>query len=172
VPFTQAEVTDIALKQYKGTVKDIKLNKENGKDVYAVVVHGQDGKDHDVKIDAATGVTVSYTQEQIKAIALQQYPGTVKDIKLSNENGIDVYVVIINGQDGKEHTVKIDAATGVIVPFTQTEVKDIALKQYQGTVKDIKLNKENGKDVYTIVVHGQDGKDHDVRIDAQTGENC
>jgi uncharacterized membrane protein YkoI len=172
VPFTQDEVQNIALKHYNGTVKDVKLNKENGKDVYEVVVHGQDGKDHRVKVDASTGVTVSFTQDQIIAIALQQYAGTVKSINLSNENGVDVYVVIINGSDGKEHTVKIDSATGEIVPFTQDEVKNIALKQYKGTVKDVKLNKENGKDVYVVAVHGQDGKDHDVRIDAQTGETC
>jgi uncharacterized membrane protein YkoI len=172
VPFTQDEVKDIALKKYKGTVNDVKLNKENGKDVYEVVIHGQDGKDHRVKVDAHTGETVSYTQEQIKAIALQQYTGTVKSIKLSNENGVDIYIVIITGSDGKEHTVKIDAATGVIVPYTQDEVKAKALKEVKGTVKDIKLNKENGKDIYVIIIHGQDGKDHDVRIDAQTGETC
>jgi uncharacterized membrane protein YkoI len=168
--FTQEQVKADALKKYKGTVKDIKLNKENGKDVYVVVVHGDDGKDHWVKMDAATGVTVNFTQEQIKEIALQQYAGIVKSIKLNKENGVDVYVVVIHGQDGKEHTVKIDAATGEIVNFTQDEVKGIALNHYKGTVKNIKLNKENGKDVYVIVVHGQDGKDHDVKIDAKTGE--
>jgi uncharacterized membrane protein YkoI len=94
------------------------------------VVHGQDGKDHRVKVNA--GANVRFTQEQIKAIALQQYAGTVRSIKLSNENGVDVYVVIINGSDGKEHTVKITAATGEIVPFTQDEVKDFALKHYKG----------------------------------------
>jgi uncharacterized membrane protein YkoI len=164
-------------------VKDIKLSNENGVDVYVVIINGQDGKEHTVKINAATGalvpftqpapvVTVNYTQEQINAIALQQYPGTVKSSKLSNVNGIDVYVVIINGQDGKEHTVKINVATGEIIPFTQNEVKNIALKQYKGTVKDIKLNKENGKDVYSVVVHDGKGKDHNVKIDAQTGEVC
>jgi uncharacterized membrane protein YkoI len=55
--------------------------------------------------------------------------------------------------------------------FTQDQVKAIALKQYKGTVKDIKLNKENGKDVYVVVIHGQDGKDHNVKIDAKTGED-
>jgi uncharacterized membrane protein YkoI len=111
---TQEQVKADALKKYKGTVKDIKLNKENGKDVYVVVVHGDDGKDHWVKMDAATGVTVNFTQEQIKEIALQQYAGIVKSINLSKENGVDVYVVVIHGQDGKDHNVKVDAKTGEI----------------------------------------------------------
>jgi uncharacterized membrane protein YkoI len=97
---------------YKGNVKSIKLNKENGKDVYVIVIHGEDGKDHTVKLDAGTGVNVNFTQDEVKNIALQQYKGTVKSIKLSKENGKDVYVVVIHGQDGKDHNVKIDAKTG------------------------------------------------------------
>jgi uncharacterized membrane protein YkoI len=110
------------------------------------------------------------TQEQAKAIALKQYKGHVKDIQLTKVNGKDVYVIVIHSQDGKDHTVKIDAVTGTIVNFTQDQVKALALKQHKGTVKNIQLNNENGKEVYIISVHGQDGKDLDVKIDAQTGE--
>jgi uncharacterized membrane protein YkoI len=169
---TQEQVKSIVLKQYKGTVKDIKLTNENGKDVYVVVVHGEDGKDHTVKVDAATGVIVNFTQDDVKNIALQKYKGTLKDIKLNNENGKDVYSIVIHGDDGKDHKVKMDAATGENVNYTQDEVKDIALQQYKGTLKDIKINNESGKDVYSIVIHGDDGKDHDLKIDAQTGEIC
>jgi uncharacterized membrane protein YkoI len=85
-----------------------------------------------------------------------QYQGVVK--------------VVIHGHDGIDHTVKVDAITGAIVNFTQEEAKAIALKQYKGNIKDIHLNKENGKDVYVAVIHDQNGKDHDVKIDAKTGE--
>jgi uncharacterized membrane protein YkoI len=115
--FTQEQVKADALKKYKGTVKDIKLNKENGKDVYVIVIHGDDGNDHWVKEDAATGVTVNFTQEQIKEIALQQYAGIVKSITLSQENGIDFYVVVIHGQNGIDQTVKVNAITGAIVNY-------------------------------------------------------
>jgi uncharacterized membrane protein YkoI len=137
---TQAQAEDVALKQYRGIVKDIKLNKENGKDIYVVVIHGEDGKDHTVKVDAATGANVSFTQDEVKGIALKQIKGTVKDVKLNKENGKDVYVTVIQGEDGKDHTAKFDAITGESVNFTQDEVKDIALKQIKGTVKDVKLN--------------------------------
>jgi uncharacterized membrane protein YkoI len=43
--------------------------------------------------------------------------------------------------------------------LTQEQAKAIALKQYKGDVKDIQLTKENGKD-------------HEVKIDANTGEIC
>jgi hypothetical protein len=50
----------------------------------------------------------------------------------------------------------------------QEQAKKIALKQHKGTVKETKLNKENGKDVYVIVIHGQDGKDYTVKLNADT----
>jgi uncharacterized membrane protein YkoI len=111
------------------------------------------------------------TQEQAKTIALKQYKGNVKSIQLTKENGINVYVIVIHGQDGKDHTMKVDALTGAvtIVSFTQEQAKAIALKQYKGDVKNIQLNKENGKDVYVAVIHGQDGKDRTVKVDPSTG---
>jgi uncharacterized membrane protein YkoI len=111
---TEQQAKAIALKQYKGNVKDIQLTKENGKNVYVIVIHGKDGKDRTVKVDAITGAIaiVNLTQEQAKAIALKQYKGNVKDIHLNKENGKDVYVIVIHGQDGKDHNVKMDASTG------------------------------------------------------------
>jgi uncharacterized membrane protein YkoI len=172
VNFTQDQAKDIALKQYKGDVKDDQLNKENGKDVYVFVIHDQDGKDRTVKVDPSTGSLVDFTQDQAKNIALNQYKGDVKDIRLNKENGKDVYVAVIHGQDGKDHTVKVDPITGSLVKLTQDEVKVIALKQYAGSVKDVQLNNENGRDVYKISIHDQKGKDHEVKIDANTGEIC
>jgi hypothetical protein len=57
------------------------------------------------------------TQEQAKKIALKQYKGTVKDTKLTKENGTVVYVIVIHGQDRKDYTVKMNAVTGEIVNY-------------------------------------------------------
>jgi uncharacterized membrane protein YkoI len=166
---TKEQAKAIALKQYKGDVKDIQLTKENGKDVYIIVIHDQDGQDHTVKVDRSTGALVKFTQDQVKAIALKQYKGDVKDIQLAKENGKDIYVIVIHDQDGKDRTVKIDPSTGSLVNFTQDQAKAIALKQYKGNVKEIQLKKENGKDIYVAVIHGEDGKDHTVKVDPSTG---
>jgi uncharacterized membrane protein YkoI len=168
---TEIQAKAIALKQFKGQIKDIRLTKENGRDVYVIVIHGQDGINHTVKVDAITGAIVSFTQAQAKDIALKQYKGNVKDIRLNKENGKDVYVIVIHGQDGKDHTVKVDPSTGSLAKLTQQQVKAIALKQYKGTVKNVQLNNENGRDVYKISIQDQNGKNHDVKIDANTGEN-
>jgi uncharacterized membrane protein YkoI len=111
------------------------------------------------------------TKNQVKAIALKQYKGNVKDTRLTKENGKDVYVSVIHGQDGKDRTVRVDPSTGSLIKLTQQQVKDIALKQYKGTVKNVQLNHENGQDVYKISIQDQNGKNHDVKIDANTGDN-
>jgi hypothetical protein len=62
-------------------------------------------------------------EKQAEDIALKQYKGKgyIKNIRLINENGKDVYVIIIHGKDG---SVKVDATTGAIVKLMQQEVKD------------------------------------------------
>jgi uncharacterized membrane protein YkoI len=54
------------------------------------------------------------TQDQATDIALTQYQGVVKDIQLTTEYGKDVYVIVIHSNDGVDHTVNVDARTGVI----------------------------------------------------------
>jgi uncharacterized membrane protein YkoI len=54
------------------------------------------------------------TQDQATDIALTQYQGIVKDIQLTTEYGKDVYVIVIHSNDGVDHTVNVDARTGVI----------------------------------------------------------
>jgi uncharacterized membrane protein YkoI len=55
------------------------------------------------------------TEDQAKAVALTQYQGIVKSIQLTKEYGKDVYVIVIHSKDGVDHTVKVDARSGVII---------------------------------------------------------
>jgi hypothetical protein len=48
--------------------------------------------------------------------ALQAVPGTVKDAKLDNENGSVIYEVVVAGDDGQTHHVKVDAGSGEVLP--------------------------------------------------------
>jgi uncharacterized membrane protein YkoI len=57
---TPKQAESIALQQYKGVLKDIQLTMENGKDVYIIVIHDQNGNDYTVKVDAITGAIVNY----------------------------------------------------------------------------------------------------------------
>lgn len=65
---TQAQAKAIALKVHPGTVKDIQLKKEKGKDAYVVLVQAKNHKQYLVKIDAKSGKILSNTlQKQAKA---------------------------------------------------------------------------------------------------------
>lgn len=52
------------------------------------------------------------TQETAKTIALKEQTGTVKSVNLTEENGVDIYVVVIQAKDGNYYDVKLDAKTG------------------------------------------------------------
>lgn len=52
----------------------------------------------------------------------------------------------------------------------QTSAERAALEAVQGTVKETDLESENGFVVYGVEVSGNDGKTHDVKVDAGTGE--
>jgi hypothetical protein len=95
---SQEQAKAIALKQYKGNVKDIQLTMENGKDVYIIVIHGQDGNDHTVKFDAITGAIVNYYSynAQVGNINNDQN-GNTNDVQIGNTNNY-------NAQKGKTNT--------------------------------------------------------------------
>lgn len=186
---TQEQVKTIALKQHKGIIRSVKLTKEAGLDIFVVLIHGEDGKEHHVKIDAKYGkikkdetlVVKTLTTEQVKAIALKHHKGTVISCKLTKEAGIDAYVVHIKGDNNTEDVVKIDAKYGIVIKeeiiksvviMTKEEVKNIALKQYKGTVKSCELKKEAGIDIYVIGIHCEDGKELSVKVDAKSGKFC
>ncbi|WP_053363395.1 PepSY domain-containing protein [Bacillus sp. FJAT-27251] len=55
------------------------------------------------------------TKEESKEIVLQSFPGIVEEVELENEDGYLVYEVEVQGEDGIEYEVIIDAETAEIV---------------------------------------------------------
>ena len=116
----------IALKRYPGTIKSIQLKIETGKKVYSIYIEGKkDRKTVLVKVDAKTG-KITYTQvlkvlyiiseAKVKQIALKEVAGSVKSVQLNKVSGKDIYTVaIVSKADGKTHTVKVNARTGVVL---------------------------------------------------------
>jgi uncharacterized membrane protein YkoI len=69
------------------------------------------------------------------------------------------------------HTARVEAKQEVQT-LTKERVKIIALKYCKGTVKSIEWKKEKGKAVYHVHIHGIDGKEHLVKLDAKSGKRC
>ncbi len=54
--------------------------------------------------------------------------------------------------------------------LTAEESKEIALEKIRGIVEEVELENEDGILIYEVEVRAEDGLEHEVIIDAQTGE--
>ncbi|WP_241481566.1 PepSY domain-containing protein [Mesobacillus campisalis] len=66
-------------------------------------------------IVSANASELYLTKEESKEIALQTIPGIVDEVELENEDGYLVYEVEVQGEDGIDYEVTIDAETAEIV---------------------------------------------------------
>ena len=64
------------------------------------------------------------TEAEATAIALEQVPGTVDDIDVESINGVVYFLVEVEGNDGREATVEINAITGEVHSFTWDDDDD------------------------------------------------
>ena len=133
---TEQEATKIALEKVPGTVNEVELENEDGLIVYEFEIVGEDGSEQDLDVDAKTGEIVKVeadddenddfsqadlakqakiTKDEASENALEQVPGTVTEVELDDENGLVVYDVEINAEDGTQQSVEVDAKTGKIV---------------------------------------------------------
>ncbi|WP_203362852.1 PepSY domain-containing protein [Bacillus sp. REN10] len=197
VKISHEQAKQIALKEVKGTVRDIDLERNNGEWIYEVEikttkgerevdVHAQTGKILS-KVDSNKKASVKITYEQAKQIALKHRKGTVADIDLDLARGQWVYEVEVRTKNG-ENEVYIDAQTGEVlstnnedwhddqwndsrndqVSITREQAKQIALKEASGKVVEIDLDHKRGKWVYEVEVRTA-RSEVDIYIDAQTG---
>ncbi|MFK2825770.1 PepSY domain-containing protein [Bacillus sp. B190/17] len=125
-------------------------------------------------------------------IALGKVAGTVKEAELDDEDGTVIYEIKVQGKDGSEQEVKVDAQTGKVINVEKEEEDDddqqeqemlakqakisekesiqIALGKVAGTVKEVELDDEDGTVIYEVKVQGKDGSEQEVKVDAQTGK--
>ncbi|BFJ02749.1 MAG: hypothetical protein PME_51840 [Priestia megaterium] len=168
--FSQSEAQAVAVKNCGGTVKSVGFN--DG--VYTFLIHGNDSRDHHVKVNAQSGKVIqiqsaAFTKAQVQSIALKNCSGTIQSSSYAN----DVYTFLIHGKDNKDHHVKINAETGKVikveaVKFTQEQAKQAALQQHKGTVQSVSFSEQ----AYTFVIKGTDNVQHTVKISPQTGKVC
>ncbi|MFD5200973.1 PepSY domain-containing protein [Streptomyces sp. NPDC058375] len=132
-----------ALKSVPGTVTQAELDRDdddhNGRTVWELDVRGSDKKWHDVTVDASNGKVLktrdddnddrddhaprsfAVTLNEAAAAALKTAPGTVTSIDLDDDdddNGgrsnVLRWDVDIDGKDGKQHELRVDAKTGKV----------------------------------------------------------
>jgi uncharacterized membrane protein YkoI len=128
------------------------------------------------------------TVAQVREMALNEFPGVIKELELDKDDGHLKYEIEIKNENKEEAELDIDAYTGEILkmelevkPHSQaskqlpkdilsvTEISEIALNEFTGTVKEIELDKDDGRLVYEVEIKNK-GEEAELEIDARTGE--
>ncbi|MEF2247665.1 PepSY domain-containing protein [Paenibacillus sp. IITD108] len=164
----------IALEAVPGKIKSVELEKENGKTYYDYEII-KDNKEYDVHIDAYSGQTLkvkidddAMEQKQQGTVANGNKPVTSPSSKpsstpaatpapTSKPSSTPAATTAPTSQPAQKQMITVEKAA------------ELAAKHVEGTVKKIKLEKEDGKRIYEVKLKSSHGK-VEVEIDAYTGE--
>lgn len=133
--------------------------------------------------------------DSIQQMVSEQYPGTITELELDKEGTKKVYEVEVRDGD-TETDLKLDADTGEVLKeksevidadddfddnekentvaktddlISEKKATDIAKKEFDGEVREVELDEDNGRAVYELELV-KDKKEADFDIDAVTGE--
>lgn len=148
---TKQEAISAALKDVAGKATNTELEDENGTVVYGVSVTDNQGKQQDVKVDAKTG-------KVLKVEADDKEEGE-KGEKAEKE-----------GKESEAADQQEQQQLAKSAKITADESNAIALKEVPGKVTNTELQDENGTVVYGVEITDDQGKSHDVKVDAKTGK--
>lgn len=181
-------VTDIVLKNNlyvmemdrKETNYEIKLDAENGEVISFSKKGASANKESSTEQKVPDSSQVqSLTEIELKKKLLSEVPGELVLFMKINEQGKDLYKVIIKGKE-KKTILKADPATGEIlfqksekeakVIITEDEAIKIALKQVKGQINDVDLETDDYLNYYLVEIDTQDEREATVQIHAITGE--
>ena len=115
---------------------------------------------------------------EILAAVQARYPGRVLDVELDrNRSGRNIYEVKLLSLNGERQEIHIDAMTGEEVApdaplrlLPAAELLRKALKTRPGRVIDLDLRHHQGVYYYQIRIMDDNGRSHDVFVNAQNGE--
>jgi uncharacterized membrane protein YkoI len=148
---TAEKAKEIALGKQDGFVDSIELKERAGRSYYEVEI--KNGNEYEFKIDAGSGEILSSSEKQDD--------DWVRDDK-GGEKGHD------KGDDnGKNDRAKI--TTPNKTALTSEEATAIAAKKVNGTVREIQLEEEHGRQIYKIEFTTNNGE-AEVDIDAASGK--
>lgn len=134
----------------------------------------------------AAQVQPSLSIEDVTKEVEKQYGGKITDIELEDDSAKAVYEIEVidgdveydlhvdgdNGKILKEKKESVSDLSDASIPedaLSAEEAKEIALKEFNGTVTDLELDMEDNRTVYEVEVK-EGNKEAEFKIDAVTGE--
>lgn len=143
---TEKEATKSALEKVNGEVVFTELDEDDGMIVYEIKIKDKQDMLHEVKVDAKNG-----------KILMTEMEDNDRD---DDENEMDEYI-----SDKKEEQQLTKQAK-----ISEKESHNIALQEVKGQITDSELDMENGKLVYSIKIIDKQNNEHEIEVDAKTGD--
>lgn len=143
---TEKEATKSALEKVNGEVVFTELDEDDGMIVYEIKIKDKQDMLHEVKVDAKNG-----------KILMTEMEDNDRD---DDENEMDEYI-----SDKKEEQQLTKQAK-----ISEKESHNIALQEVKGQITDSELDMENGKLVYSIEIIDKQNNEHEIEVDAKTGD--
>ncbi|MFI0371796.1 PepSY domain-containing protein [Actinomadura sp. 1N219] len=151
-PVTAAEAAAAALKASPGTIEEIELDDDDdGKRAWEIDILGTGGGWREVTVDSRTGKILSdraarpddddgddddgapsaaalrkaqVSASDAAAAALKAVSGAVTSVDFERDDGKSRWEVDVNGPDGREHELTVDAATAKVLTNETDEDDD------------------------------------------------
>lgn len=160
----------------------------------AVALTDDDSHDRATGSSASSGgTTARVVVEDAMAAAVGAVPGTVTEAELDDEDGVPVWELDVYGSDKVWHDVTVDAGNGKVLgehtsddnddrdrqaprsaSVSSAAAVDAALRATPGTVTSIELDDDHdqggGTLHWEVDVRGEDGKQHELNVDAKTAK--
>lgn len=158
------DIQQIVKDQYPGTITEIELEKKFNNYVYEVEIE-EDGKEYELKLDADTGEILKLEERFIEKEQMALGPNN-KEVDQQDENANDkTENKAEDKKESKQNTKKSDHQNMI----DAKEAIKIALNEFSGTVKEVELDKEDGRLIYEIeIVSGNN--EAEIEIDVYTKE--
>ncbi|MBU5268131.1 PepSY domain-containing protein [Virgibacillus proomii] len=152
---TKVEAKDIISSQYPGKIKgDVEKDEKSGY-YYALIDH--EGKIFEIKINEKTGEVMNLRELSAPDKKKDKQDKQPKDVQDPTEK--DNMIKDKDKNNSEELKVVVH----------EEQAKELALKEFAGTIEDFELEEEDGSFVYEVkVVNGED--EAEITIDAFTGE--
>ncbi|HFK1547012.1 PepSY domain-containing protein [Bacillus albus] len=182
---SEKQIQNIVSEQYPGKIKNMKLVNKGEQDIYTVNLSNEKGS-YEIIVDAQSGNikrakeislnSNTITKEKAEEIALKKVQGIIKRTILEKRNGIEVFVITVETNANQSTIVEIEKTTGKIqllekpmTKITEEQAKEIAVQQVPGSVKGIKLEQKNEKNIYVIEIEKSANENVIVEIEESTG---
>ena len=157
---SKEEVENLVQEQYPGTITTTDLEKNEDGAIYKVRIESK-GNNYAVTLDGNTG---EVTDLEILGEATTE-SSEQNDNNQAEEN--DSNKEPSTNEPGQTEEKKENDASNAML--SQDAAKEIALKEFAGTVVDLELDEDDGRKIYEIEI--ENGEDEaTVEIDAYTGE--